>query len=126
MKDFNGKEHCIGLIQEAIRRDGQLGNPYKNNFAPDFAQAQEALETPAGPGSQTALILAAVRRRITHIEKNIIQLIISDKPITSNQMTHLVRLRLICTEVINMLTTMLEQAKIVMGKPGLSSSTGLR
>jgi hypothetical protein len=128
MKEFNGKDYLIGLIQEAIRRDAQLGNPYKNNFAPDFAQAQEALETPAVPGSQTALLLAAVRRKITLVEKKIVTLIISDKPITTQQMSHLVRIRLICTELLNTLSAMLEQIKLTMGKPGLSNSgmAGLR
>ncbi len=110
MNEFPKKDYVIGLIEEAVGQAAQLGE-YKNTLAPDFKQAQSILETLAELKSQQALLLAAARRMITQVEKKTIALIIGDDPITGQQMSHLVRIRVICTELIELLSTILERVK---------------
>ena len=98
-----------GLIKEALQRSNQLGSPYKGNLTPDFLQALKSLENLPEQQSQQALIISAAKLKINQAEKQTIALIIGDDPITGNQMSHLVRIRLICVELLNLLSSMLEQ-----------------
>ncbi len=123
MNEFPKKEHVIGLIEEAVGRAAQLGE-YKNNLTPDFRQAQNILETLAELKSQQALLLAAARRMITQVEKKTITLIIGDDPITGQQMSHLVRIRVICSELIELLTTIMERVKKSVEGPGIAGAGG--
>ena len=108
----------MGLIKEAVKRSSQMGSPYEGNLAPDFEQAQQTLETLPELKSQQALILSAASRLITRVEKKTIALIIGDDPITGQQMSHLVRIRLICAELLNLLTAMLERIRGSFGQHG--------
>ncbi len=118
MNEFPKKEYVISLIEEAVVRAAQLGE-YKNNLTPDFRQAQSILETLAEFKSQQALLLAAARRMITQVEKKTIALIIGDDPITGQQMSHLVRIRVICSQLIELLSTILERVKKSVEGPGV-------
>ncbi len=120
MADFTKRDYLLGLIEEALRRAALLGRPYESNLTPDFILAQKTLETLPDINSQKALILAAARRQITQAERQTIALIIGDNPITGQQMSHLVRIRLICTELLNLLSSMLEQIQRAFLRSGFS------
>ena len=105
------------LIKEALQRSNQLGSPYEGNLSPDFLQVLKNLEDLPDQQSQQALIISAARRQIDQAEKLTVALIIGDDPITGNQMSHLVRIRLICAELMNLLSAMLEQIQMRFLQP---------
>ncbi|HZW03806.1 MAG TPA: hypothetical protein VFF68_07760 [Anaerolineaceae bacterium] len=109
------------LIAEAVSHATQLGEPYKGDLVPAFLQAQEALSFSTAEDRQLGLILSAARMPINGAEKKTIRLIIGDEPITSQQMRHLVRLRLICAELIGLLTSALEIVRRSVARPGLQA-----
>ncbi len=111
MSEFPNQENVQLLLDEAVEQSEQLGKPYDSALKPDFVQAQETLESVPEVQSQLALILSAARLLITKVEKKTVGLIIGDDPITGRQMSHLVRIRLICAELINLLTSSLERVK---------------
>ncbi len=121
MAEITNREHLLVLIKEALQRAALLGLPYESNLTPEFIQAQNTLETMPVLNSQQVLILAAARRRITQAERQTVALIIGDNPITGQQMSHLVRIRLICTELLNLLSSMLEQIQTTFSGSGFSS-----
>ncbi len=110
MASLQNQENALRLIQEAVQRADQLGSPYNRDLLGGFERAQETLKSATEVKSQLALILSAARILIEKVEKKTIRLIIGDDPITRQQMSHLVRIRLICAELINLLTSMLERA----------------
>ncbi len=111
MRSFPNQEGVLRLIDEAVTQATLLGGPYNRDLVSGFVQAQTTLGTAAEARSQVALILSAARIGITKIEKKTIRLIIGDDPITGQQMSHLVRIRLICAELINLLTSTLDQIR---------------
>ncbi len=117
MDNFPRKDHVLGLLLEAVWHSSQIGNPYWGSLMPDFEQAQHTLETLPDLKSQQALILSAARRSIVQAEKKTIALIIGDDPINGQQMSHLVRIRLICTELLNLLSEMLDRIKGLVARP---------
>lgn len=119
---FPKKEYLMNLINEAVGRSFQIGAPYDNDLASDFKKAQETLQNLTGQKSQQALILSATRVLITQGEKKTIALIVGDDPITGQQMSHLVRIRLICAELTNILVNMLEWIRGSLKQSGLSSA----
>jgi hypothetical protein len=112
MNEMPKINYLLGLIAEALQQSLLIGNPYTTRLTPDFIQAQETLESMPEQNSQLALILSAARRRITDAEKHTIALIVGDDPITGKQMSHLVRIRLICAELLNLLNTMQERIQM--------------
>jgi hypothetical protein len=108
---FPKQSHALDLIQEAVGRAAQLGEPYECDLVEGFLKAKDTLGASAVASSQVALVLSAARMLITKVEKRTIALIIGDDPITGNQMSHLVRIRLICAELINLFTAVLENLK---------------
>jgi hypothetical protein len=117
MESFKNQENVLRLIDEAVKHTGQLEGTYKSELMPDFVQAHETLITSSDFKSQIALILSATRILIAKAEKKTIRLIIGDDFVTGQQMSHLVRIRLICAELLGLLNTTLDRMK----KPGAAS-----
>jgi hypothetical protein len=111
MERYLNQEHVLRLIEKAVEHSGQLGGSYKSDLLSDFVRAQQALVTSADIKSQLALVVSAARMMIAQAEKKTIQLIIGDAPVTGQQMSHLVRIRLICAELIGLLSNTLEWIK---------------
>ncbi len=109
MASLTNQENVLQLVREAVQRADQLGSPYKQDLIGGFEQVQETLKITTEVKSQLALIFSAARMLIEKVEKKTIRLIIGDAPITRQQMSHLVRIRVICAELINLLTGMLER-----------------
>ena len=111
MFDFPKKERVFTLIQEAIESMANLGKRQYAALAPELTKALQTLETTASARHQQALILAAVRRHISMAEKQVVAQLIGDEPIYSNEMPDLVRIRVICAELVTVLTYSLDQLK---------------
>jgi hypothetical protein len=128
MVTINGipqKDYLLCLIKEAVSRAAKLGEAYKSDLDGDFLQAQKNLEIFSEVNAQQTLLLSAARINITQVEKKTIALIIGDRPITGQQMTHLVRIRLICTEILNLLSAIMEGLKQTFhGKDVVFSESG--
>ncbi len=93
----------IDLIEEALACLNRLGKPYELELAPAFVEAKNALQTPIIVPSQQVLLLSAVHRRIKGAERTVVDGIINGQPVVSSKMSDLVRVRLVCTELLNML-----------------------
>jgi hypothetical protein len=111
MESFVNRENVLRLISEAGEHATQLGGTYKNALLPDFIQAQETLATSTDFRSHMLLIISAARLMITQAEKKTVRLIVGDDPITGQEMSHLVRIRLICAELISLLSNTLQSVK---------------
>jgi hypothetical protein len=111
MQRFLNSENIFRLIDEAVDRSGKLGGPYDGDLTPGFLHAQETLKTTTDGKAQLTLLLAAARNWITQVEQRTIRLIIGDAPITGQQMSHLVRIRMICAELINLLSNLIERVR---------------
>jgi len=117
MNEIPKREYMLGLIEEAVRRAAQLGKTFESDLTPGFLQAQNSLVSFGDLKSQQTLVLSAARMLITRVEKKTIGLIIGDAPITGQQMSHLVRIRMICAELITLLSSILEWVKQSFGRP---------
>jgi hypothetical protein len=111
MFDFPKKERVFALIQEAIESVSHLGKRQTTALEPELTKALQTLETSASARHHQALILAAVRRHISQAEKQVVAQLIGDEPIYSDEMPDLVRIRVICAELVAVLTYSLEQLK---------------
>ncbi|MEA4909237.1 MAG: hypothetical protein GYA17_11935 [Chloroflexi bacterium] len=99
------------LIHEAITHLSHLGNHYETELVPIFALAGSILETSTESRQSRALILSAAHQRITQAEKKTIAIIIGDDPISTQQMSHLVRIRLICAKLIQLMADQLDELR---------------
>jgi hypothetical protein len=117
MDEFPKRDYMLGLIEEAIRQAAQLDKTIESDLAPGFLQAQKSLVSFTDLKSQQTLVLSAARMMITRVERKTIALIIGDEPITGQQMSYLVRIRLICSELINLLSSILEWVRQSFGRP---------
>jgi hypothetical protein len=122
MEVFPRKDDVYRLIEEACSRAAQLVNPYRDDLSFGFAQVRETLQASTAIVSQLALILSAGRRRVTEVEQKTVALIIGDDIFNSQQMSHLVRIRLICAELINLLSTILERINDDFRQRGLTGA----
>jgi hypothetical protein len=111
MERYLNQENVLRLIEQAVEHSRQLGGSYKSDLLSDFVQAQQALITSTNMKSHLALIVSAARMMIAQAEKKTVRLIIGDAPVTGQQMSHLVRIRLICAELISLLSNTLEWIK---------------
>jgi hypothetical protein len=66
------------------------------------------------------LVLSATRRHVTAAEKHVVALIIGSQPVNSREMSTLVRIRLICAELLTRLAQHLDNLK----PPHLRNSRG--
>jgi hypothetical protein len=117
MNEFPKQEVVLGLVQEAMTRLGQLGGHLETTLKPGFVQTRQSFETSVGGMSQWPLILTAASLRIRNMEKKIVAVIVGDDSITSQQMSHLVRLRVICAELLNKLAEIQEGIKRTLRGP---------
>jgi hypothetical protein len=115
MEGFPKQDNVLQLLNEAAARARQLGRPYNSGLLDGFVQAKDTLDSAPEKKNQLALLLSAARMLISKVEKEAIRLIIGDDPITSQEMSHLVRIRLICAELITLLTSSLDRIKGPLG-----------
>ena len=110
MKSLN-IPYMIELLQEATCRLGNLGSSYELTLAPAFATVIDTLQAPAYHRHHQGLVLSAARQRITTAEKHVIRGMIEDARITFDQMPDLLRIRIICAELLDMINDTSEEMK---------------
>lgn len=106
-------EHIIDLINEAVTCLGRLNNNYVLELAPVFVKSLDTLQTPAGSRYQQILLLFSVQRRISFAEEKVIGGLIHDSSVTFLQTSDMVRIRLICHELLINLMDAIESLKKV-------------
>lgn len=111
--DKNQLEHLIDLIQEAVACLGRLKNSYEYQLAPVFVKSLDTLQTPASTRYQQILLLASVQRRVSFVEEKVIGGLIHDNSVTFIQTSDMVRVRLICHEILTNLVDAIENLKKV-------------
>jgi hypothetical protein len=111
MLDFPRQERFVTLVDEAINRAAHLKFSQNAALAPAFNRALQILEATASAKHQQALLLAAARQHIAHAEKQVVGQIIGDEPIFSDEMSDLVRIRVICLELASILNNSLDRLK---------------
>jgi hypothetical protein len=99
------------LIKEAIERLNAFGRQDELALLPIFIDARRSLDTNAANRSAQILLLSSTNRRITRAEKQVVSWIIGDQRVNSNEMSHLVRVRLICAQILNLLSDELESIR---------------
>ena len=103
--------HVQNLLQEAQHRLERLGSPYQLELAPAFAGVINTLSAPVASTNQRCLLLGAARSRVIFVEKRVINGMLHDNSIGSFQMPDMLRVRLICTELLNLFNDSLDELK---------------
>lgn len=104
-------EHLIDLIQEAVACLGRLKNSYEYQLAPVFVKSLDTLQTPAVSRYQQILLLSSVQRRVSFAEEKVVSGLIHDNSVTFIQTSDLVRVRLICHEILTNLVEAIDKLK---------------
>jgi hypothetical protein len=112
MFDFPKKQRVLYLIQEAMESVSNLGKRQISALEPELAKALETLESSASARHHQALVLAAVRRHVAQVEKQVVAFLVGNDPIYSYEMPDLIHIRIICAELVSTLTYSLEQLKV--------------
>jgi hypothetical protein len=104
-------DHILSLLQEALRRLDRLGSPYQPELAPAFASVIHTMSAPVASANQRCLLIGAARSRVITVERRVVNGMIRDNSISSFQMPDLLRVRLICTELLNLFNDSLDELK---------------
>lgn len=111
MLGFPKEQHVLNLLSEAVIHASTSGDRLKADVASALHKAREVLEAPVTAKSHLPLVLSAARRHVSSAEKHTVARIIGSEPVNSQEMASLVRLRLICAELLNILTHTLAELK---------------
>ena len=111
MLDFPKRDRFINLVDEAIDRVAKLGGSREAMLAPQFAMALSTLDSVAKAKNHQALVISAARTHIFRAEKQVVSQIIGDDPVFTQEMSELVRLRVICAEMLKILSSSLDRVK---------------
>ena len=99
------------LLQEAIEHILSLGHLEEFALLPVFIEAETVVQTPPATRSANLLLLSATNLRIQRAEKQTITWIIGDRDISIREMSHLVRIRLICAQIGGIINQGLDDAR---------------
>jgi hypothetical protein len=109
--DFPKQERVSSLVQEAVKRIPYLDDNYNANLTQEFSKVQSLLDTEPSASSQKALLLGLARHHIARAEKYTVRQIVDNGSINVDEMSHLVRVRLICAELSNLFAQSLADFK---------------
>ena len=109
MFEFPKQERVSTLIHEAVTRLPYLGNKYNHDLGQEFNKIQTLLDAAPVARSQKTLLLGLARHHTARAEETIVKQILGDDVISVDEMSHLVRVRLICTELMNLFVQSLEE-----------------
>jgi hypothetical protein len=109
MFEFPKQERVTTLVHEAVTRIPHLGRHYNNDLGQEFTKVQTLLDTAPSARSQKTFLLGLARHHVARAEDTIVKQILGDGSISVEEMSHLVRVRLICTELLNLLAQGVEE-----------------
>jgi hypothetical protein len=101
----------VNLVEEAMQRTARMGETYEVALVPVFNDALNVINASTANSRNQLLILSAARRHITIAEKHAVAWMIGDDRINSQSMSDLVRVRLICSELLGMLNNAIDEIK---------------
>ena len=110
--EFPKQERVSTLIHEAVTRIPHLGRDYNNDLDHEFNKIQTLLDAAPVARSQKTLLLGLARHHIARAEETIVKTILGDGSISVDEMSHLVRVRLICTELMKLLNQSLDEFRV--------------
>jgi hypothetical protein len=107
--DFPRQERISTLLHEAVKRIPRLASNYNTDIKLEFNKVQMLLDaTPVARG-QKSLLLGLARQHVARAEKCVVKEIVHNEFVTVDEMSDLVRVRLICAEISNLFTQSLEE-----------------
>jgi hypothetical protein len=109
--DIPNREKIIRLIREAIQHILALGRQDELALLPVFKDTLTVFDVAPYNRSSRLLLLSAANQHITKAEKKTVSTIIGDLDFSINEMSHLVRIRLICAELVNLINQGLEEVR---------------
>ncbi len=113
MIDLPKGQHIHKLLDEALERASAIHRSFTADMVSAVQRAMTALSAPVTAKGHLALMLSAARRHVLDLEKRTVGLIIGDEPISQQEMAGLVRIRLICAELLTILADALAESKLL-------------
>lgn len=101
------------LICEATSKSSSLSNGRANALLEAFEHALSALNTPAVKRNQCALLLSVATRHVKRAERLAIEAMLGKEWISQQEEAVCVRIRLLCAEIIGLLTTASDELRLV-------------
>ena len=111
MFEFPKQQRVSNLISEAETQVPYLNDSYNSGLNQAFDKIKTLLNSTPTALNQKAFMLGLARHQVLHAEKQAVSLMIGDESISVEEMSHLVRVRLICAELSNLLAQGLEELK---------------
>jgi hypothetical protein len=97
--ELSNQKQIMGLMNEALIAINCMGDRYQPKLAPVFLRARNNLELPINRRDHKVLMLSATQRCIEEAEKQTVAVIIGDDWVRSEQLSHFVRVRMICLKL---------------------------
>ena len=112
MLGFPKEQQLHNLIDQAIVQVSTLGEGSEAEIVLALEKARQVLDSEVGTKRNVPLILSAARWRVTGVEKYAVRRIVHDDKVDGASMSILVRVRLICAEVIRILDAALDDFRL--------------
>lgn len=100
------------LIREAKAKSDVIRINRFHDLTGSLSRVETILNTPIDRQSQIVLLLSAALQHMKSAERMVVSLIIGDEPFNIEDMGILVRIRLICSEVIGLLITAQQETQL--------------
>jgi hypothetical protein len=112
MNCLTEKERIQILIEEARCTSQNLAPSNDDQIRTGLDRVQTLLNTPAKLRNQLALLVSAALRQIQETERISIDMLIGDGDLTHYEMAAIVRIRLICAELIHCLDDAMQAQRL--------------
>lgn len=106
------QERIFTLVDEAISQISTLGDSGVPDIISVLEKTRQVLENPVRAERDIPLVLSAARWRVTNVEKYAVRRIVHDDKVDGRAMSILVRVRLICAEIIRILDRALDESRM--------------
>lgn len=113
MNGITQEERIQALIEEARFTSRSLAPSIDDPINNKLDRVQALLNTPAKLRNQLCLLVSAALRQMQEAERFSIDILIGDVHLTQCEMAALVRIRLICAELIQRLNDAVETQRLV-------------
>lgn len=112
MIGFSDEKHVLTLIDEAIVQVSGLNGQGKVDILPVLERTRQVLANPVEAKRSVPLVLASLRGRVKDVEKYIARGMYRDNKADVNARSILIRVRVICAEVIRILDLALNDVRL--------------
>lgn len=109
--EFRQKQHILNCLSEARTHSIGLSAVPTDELISALDKTRLVMEAPVTHTRQLPLVIAAARRHVTNAERQTVAWIVGPDSISRQEMAHLVRVRLICAELLNLLSDALTGLK---------------